>query len=134
MVQDLLNLKEYSCVFAAILVCGLAEVVMMCLVAVANQTIYPALAEEGMVTQFFIWVLLGLIAGFIASKLVNKKGEGFILDILLGVAGAFIGGWLFRLFGSSGVTGLNLWSLLVAVVGAVVFLIVYHGFRGLVHH
>jgi uncharacterized membrane protein YeaQ/YmgE (transglycosylase-associated protein family) len=101
---------------------------------VANQTPYLAEAEHGMVTEFFIWVLLGLFAGFIASKIINKKGEGFILDILLGVVGAFIGGWLFRLFGSSGVTGLNLWSLLVAVVGAVVFLVVYHGFERLVHH
>jgi uncharacterized membrane protein YeaQ/YmgE (transglycosylase-associated protein family) len=101
---------------------------------VADQTAYLAQAERGMVTEFFMWVLLGLIAGFIASKLINKHGEGFILDIVLGVVGAFIGGWLFRLFGSTGVTGLNLWSLLVAVVGAVVFLIVYHGFRSLVHH
>jgi uncharacterized membrane protein YeaQ/YmgE (transglycosylase-associated protein family) len=102
--------------------------------AVADQTIYPALAERGILAEFLIWVVLGLIAGFIASKLINKQGEGVLPDILLGIVGAFIGGWLFRLFGSTGVTGLNLWSLLVAVVGAVIFLIVYHGFRGMVHH
>ena|SRR5215469_12003453 len=107
---------------------------MWCLLAAANQAIYPAFAQRGMVTQFFIWVILGLIAGFIASKLVNKRGEGFILDVVLGIVGAFIGGWLFRLFGSTGVTGLNLWSLLVAIVGAVVFLLVYHGFRSAFHH
>jgi uncharacterized membrane protein YeaQ/YmgE (transglycosylase-associated protein family) len=107
---------------------------MWCLLTAADQAINPAFAEEGMITQFFIWVLLGLISGFIASKLINKRGEGFFLDIILGVIGAFIGGWLFRLFGSSGVTGLNLWSLLVAVVGAVIFLLVYHGFRSVVHH
>jgi len=107
---------------------------MWCLLATAGQAVYPAFAEESMVTQFFIWVLLGLIAGFVASKLVNKRGEGFLADIVLGIAGAFIGGWLFRLFGSTGVTGLNLWSLLVAVVGAVIFLLVYHGFRSAVHH
>ena len=107
---------------------------MLYVFGVAGETIYPALAERGMVAEFFIWVLLGLIAGFIASKLVNKKGEGFLLDIVLGVLGAFLGGWLFRLFGSTGVTGLNLWSLLVAVVGAVILLIIYHGFRGAVHH
>jgi uncharacterized membrane protein YeaQ/YmgE (transglycosylase-associated protein family) len=72
------------------------------------------------------WIVLGLIAGFVASKLVNKTGEGMLMDIILGVVGAVVGGWLFRTFGMPGVTGLNLYSLLVAVVGAAVFLIVYH--------
>jgi len=75
------------------------------------------------------WIVLGLIAGFIASKIVNRKGEGCLLDILLGVVGSLLGGWLFRTFGMTGVTGLNFWSLLVAVVGAVVFLVVYHAIR-----
>ena len=75
------------------------------------------------------WIVLGLIAGFIGSKLVNKAGEGFFLDIALGIVGALIGGWLFSLFGMSGVTGLNVYSLIVAVVGAVVFLVVYHAIR-----
>ena len=78
------------------------------------------------------WIILGLLAGFIGSKLVNKRGEGLILDVLLGVVGAVVGGWLFRTFGASGVTGLNLYSLLVAVVGAVVLLLVYHAFRRVV--
>jgi uncharacterized membrane protein YeaQ/YmgE (transglycosylase-associated protein family) len=72
------------------------------------------------------WLVLGLIAGFIASKLVNKSGEGVVLDIVLGIIGAFVGGWLFTTFGAAGVTGLNLYSMLVAVVGAVVVLVVYH--------
>ena len=72
------------------------------------------------------WIILGLIAGFIASKLVNKAGEGVILDIVLGIVGAIVGGWLFSAFGAGGVTGLNLYSMLVAVVGAVVVLVVYH--------
>jgi uncharacterized membrane protein YeaQ/YmgE (transglycosylase-associated protein family) len=75
------------------------------------------------------WIVLGLIAGFIGSKLVNKTGEGFFLDIALGIVGAVIGGWLFSLFGMPGVTGLNIYSLIVAVVGAVVFLVVYHAIR-----
>ena len=75
------------------------------------------------------WVVLGLIAGFIGSKLVNKTGEGFILDIALGIVGAVVGGWLFSMFGMSGVTGLNIYSLIVAVVGAVVFLVAYHAIR-----
>ena len=71
------------------------------------------------------WIILGLIAGFIGSKIVNKTGEGLILDIVLGVVGAVIGGYLFNLFGAQGVTGLNLWSLLVAMIGAIVVLMVY---------
>jgi uncharacterized membrane protein YeaQ/YmgE (transglycosylase-associated protein family) len=72
------------------------------------------------------WIVLGLISGFIASKLVNKTGEGLVMDIVLGVVGAFVGGFLFSMFGASGVSGLNLYSMLVAVVGAVVVLFIYH--------
>ena len=72
------------------------------------------------------WIVLGLIAGFIASQVVNKSGEGLLLDIVLGIVGAFVGGYLFTLFGAAPVTGLNLYSMLVAVVGAVVVLAVYH--------
>ena len=75
------------------------------------------------------WIVLGLIAGFIGSKLVNKSGEGVLLDIILGIVGALIGGWVFNFFGAAGVTGLNLYSLLVAVIGSVLFLVVYHALR-----
>jgi uncharacterized membrane protein YeaQ/YmgE (transglycosylase-associated protein family) len=76
------------------------------------------------------WIILGLLAGFIASKIINKSGEGVILDIVLGVVGAVVGGWLFSVFGMSGVSGLNIYSLAVAVVGAVVVLIGYHAVTG----
>jgi uncharacterized membrane protein YeaQ/YmgE (transglycosylase-associated protein family) len=72
------------------------------------------------------WLILGLIAGFIASRIVNKAGEGLVLDIVLGIIGAIVGGFLFSLFGAGGVTGLNLYSLLVAIIGAIVVLVVYH--------
>jgi len=72
------------------------------------------------------WIVLGLIAGFIASKIINKQGEGLVMDIVLGVVGALVGGWLFRLVGMSGVTGFNVYSLVVAVIGAIVFLLIYH--------
>ncbi len=72
------------------------------------------------------WIILGLVAGFIGSKLVNKSGEGLVLDIVLGIVGAIVGGFLFSLLGAGGVDGLNLYSLLVAVVGAVVVLFIYH--------
>jgi uncharacterized membrane protein YeaQ/YmgE (transglycosylase-associated protein family) len=79
--------------------------------------------------SFLAWIVLGLIAGFIGSKIVNRRGEGILLDILLGVVGAFAGGWLFHIFGAPGVGGLNLHSLLVAVIGSVVLLVLYHALR-----
>jgi uncharacterized membrane protein YeaQ/YmgE (transglycosylase-associated protein family) len=72
------------------------------------------------------WIVLGLIAGFIASKVVNKRGEGIVLDIVLGIVGAVVGGWLFTTFGAQGVTGFNIYSMFVAVVGAIVVLLIYH--------
>jgi uncharacterized membrane protein YeaQ/YmgE (transglycosylase-associated protein family) len=72
------------------------------------------------------WIVLGLIAGFIGSKIVNKSGEGLIRDIILGVVGAVVGGFLFTTFGAAGITGLNIWSTLVAVVGSIVVLVTYH--------
>jgi uncharacterized membrane protein YeaQ/YmgE (transglycosylase-associated protein family) len=79
--------------------------------------------------SLFAWLLLGLLSGFIASHVVNHRGEGMVLDILLGIVGAIVGGWVFRLFGEPGVTKLNLQSLIVAVAGAILFLFVYHAIR-----
>ena len=76
------------------------------------------------------WLVLGLIAGFLASMTMNKRGEGVGLDIVLGMVGAVVGGWLFRALGSVGVTGLNIWSILVAVVGAMVVLGIFHAVKG----
>jgi uncharacterized membrane protein YeaQ/YmgE (transglycosylase-associated protein family) len=73
------------------------------------------------------WIVLGLIAGFIASKIVHGASQGFFLNIVLGVIGALVGGWLFRFFGEAGLTGFSLYSMFVAVVGAVVVLLAYHG-------
>ena len=76
------------------------------------------------------WIILGLIAGFIGSKIVDKRGRGFWLDIALGIVGALAGGFLFDLFGASGVTGLNLYSMVVAIVGSVVVLLIYNAVTG----
>ena len=76
------------------------------------------------------WIILGLISGFIASKIVNKTGEGVLLDIVLGIVGAVVGGWLFATFGMAGVSGVNLYSMLVAIVGAVLVLFLYHAIIG----
>lgn len=76
------------------------------------------------------WIILGLVAGFVASKIVNKTGSGIVMDLVLGVIGAFVGGFLFTRFGAAGVTGFNLYSFLVATIGAVVVLFVYHMLMG----
>lgn len=76
------------------------------------------------------WIVLGLVAGFIGSKIVNKSGQGFILDIVLGIVGAVAGGFIFSLFGATGVTGFNIYSLIVAVIGSVVVLWLYHAITG----
>jgi uncharacterized membrane protein YeaQ/YmgE (transglycosylase-associated protein family) len=76
------------------------------------------------------WIILGLIAGFIGSKIVNRQGQGFWLDIALGIVGALVGGFLFDLFGASRVTGLNIYSMIVAVVGSMVVLLVYNAVMG----
>ena len=76
------------------------------------------------------WIILGLIAGFVGSKIVDKQGQGFWLDIVLGIVGALIGGFLFDLFGASGVTGLNIYSMIVAIAGLVVVLLIYNTVAG----
>jgi uncharacterized membrane protein YeaQ/YmgE (transglycosylase-associated protein family) len=72
------------------------------------------------------WIILGLLSGFIASKIVNKTGVGFFLDLVLGIVGAIVGGVIFSALGASGITGLNLYSMVVAVIGAVIVLVIYH--------
>ncbi len=76
--------------------------------------------------SFLAWLVVGLIAGFLASKVVNRSGSGIVMDIVLGVVGAFVGGFLFNLIGHSAPTGINLYSIFVAFIGAVVVLVIYH--------
>jgi uncharacterized membrane protein YeaQ/YmgE (transglycosylase-associated protein family) len=76
------------------------------------------------------WIILGLIAGFIGSKIVDKQGQGFWLNIALGVVGALVGGFLFSFFGAAGVTGFNLYSMIVAIVGSIVVLLIYNAATG----
>jgi uncharacterized membrane protein YeaQ/YmgE (transglycosylase-associated protein family) len=74
------------------------------------------------------WLLLGLASGFIGNKLYGSSGQGLVLDIVLGIVGAVVGGVIFSFFGATGVTGFNIWSLIVAVIGSLVVLYVYHNF------
>ena len=72
------------------------------------------------------WLVVGLIAGWIGSMIVNRGGEGPLLDIVLGIVGAFVGGFVFNMLGHSGVNGINFYSIFVAVIGAIVVLVIYH--------
>ena len=76
------------------------------------------------------WIVLGLIAGFIASKIYVGTGQGILMDIVLGIIGAVVGGYLFDMLGQTGITGFNIWSMLVAIVGAVLVLWIYHTVSG----
>jgi uncharacterized membrane protein YeaQ/YmgE (transglycosylase-associated protein family) len=80
------------------------------------------------------WVILGLVAGFIASKIVHHHGQGLVVDLILGVVGAFVGGFVVRLIGGRGVTCFNVWSLLVAIGGAVVLLFLWNLLSRHWHH
>lgn len=90
----------------------------------------PSFLNEGVLPMGVItWIILGLLAGFIASKIVDRHGSGVLLDIVLGIVGALVGGWVFSLLGARGVTGLNLYSLLVAIAGSSLVLLLFHAVR-----
>jgi uncharacterized membrane protein YeaQ/YmgE (transglycosylase-associated protein family) len=92
---------------------------------------WPSATPREVGMSILAWIVLGLVAGFIGSKIVNKTGEGFVLDIILGIIGAVVGGYLFNMVGAAGVTGVNIYSLIVAVIGAVLVLVMYHAVRRL---
>ncbi len=76
------------------------------------------------------WIVLGGLAGWIASMIAgNNAQQGLLGNIIVGIIGSFIGGFVFSLFGGEGVTGFNLWSLLVAVAGATLLLFIIRGFK-----
>jgi len=80
---------------------------------------------------FIAWIILGLLAGFLGSKIANRTGKGVLLDLMIGVAGALLGGFIFEKFSARGASDLNLWSLSFATSGAVFLVIVFHTFRRL---
>lgn len=102
------------------------------LISIILSTLAWAAGTEATVNEgagFVAWIVVGLIGGYLASRVINKTGEGMLRDIILGIAGGIIGGIIFRALGGHGVTGFNLWSILVAFVGAVVVLVLYHVIR-----
>ena len=80
------------------------------------------------------WIILGLLSGYLASMIVNRAGEGVLMDIVLGIVGAVVGGWIFTQIGHSGVTGFNIYSILVSVVGAMIVLFLYHTIQRMTSH
>ena len=82
--------------------------------------------RENSALAFIGWIVLGLIAGFVGSIVINKTGHGRHRDVLLGVVGAIVGGFLANLFRDAGVANLNIYSFFVAIIGAAAFLIIYH--------
>ena len=88
------------------------------------------IGHRGHVMSIVGWLVLGLIAGFIASKIVNHTGSGVVVDIALGIVGAIVGGWIFHAVGHVGVDGFNIYSMCVATIGAIVVLVVYHALVG----
>jgi len=98
----------------------------MSIMDIATATLFLSDRRENSALAFIGWIALGAITGFIGSKLINKTGHGLHRDVLLGVVGAVIGGFLSNLFRDAGVANLNLYSFFVAIAGAIVFLVIYH--------
>lgn len=76
-----------------------------------------------------LWIIFGALAGWIASSLMGSK-DGLVMDIILGIVGAVIGGWIMSLLGQGGVSGFNLYSFVVAIIGAVVLIAIVRAVRG----
>lgn len=81
--------------------------------------------DHGMLMSLIIWLFIGLVAGFLGSKIVNKSGEGVVIDIVLGLVGSFVGGFIIHLLGIAGPSGIIM-SIVVATLGAVIVLLIYH--------
>lgn len=76
------------------------------------------------------WIVFGLITGFVASRIVAREGQGCILNVVLGIVGACVGGFMFTSIGGTGITGFDVYSMFVAIIGAIVVLLVYHAITG----
>jgi uncharacterized membrane protein YeaQ/YmgE (transglycosylase-associated protein family) len=96
----------------------------------ANEPGVAALVQGRREMSIIAWIILGLIAGYVGSRIVDKEGKGLWLNMALGIVGAIVGGVIFSAFGASGVTGVNLYSMIVAIIGAVVVLWIYYAVSG----
>jgi uncharacterized membrane protein YeaQ/YmgE (transglycosylase-associated protein family) len=93
----------------------------------STSLFHPSVKQEELTMSFVAWIVLGLVAGYIGSQLVNR--ERILPDVFVGLAGAMAGGWLCYTFGPPGVNGFNLLSLIAAVIGSLIFLLTYYGLR-----
>ena len=98
----------------------------MSIIEIATLSLFLSDRRENSALAFIAWIVLGVVAGFIGSKLINKTHHGRHRDVLLGIVGALVGGFLSNLFRDAGVPNLNFYSAFVALIGAVTFLIIYH--------
>ena len=98
----------------------------MSLIDLTTLGMFISNRQAGSVLSFASWIVLGLVTGFIASKILNRSGHGLVRDCLMGILGAIVGGFLSNLMGRPGTPGPDFYSLIVAVVGALVFMFVYH--------
>lgn len=98
----------------------------MLIINIATLSLFLSDRRGNSAIAFFAWIVLGLVAGFIGSKLLNRTGHGRVRDVLLGIVGGVVGGFLANLFRDTGVANLNFYSFFVAFVGAVAFLIIFH--------
>lgn len=98
----------------------------MSIIDIASLSLFLSDRRENSALAFIAWIVLGLVSGFIGSRFMNKTGHGRDRDVLLGIVGAIVGGFVSNLFRDAGVTNLNLYSAFVAIIGAVVFLVIFH--------
>ena len=98
----------------------------MSMIDITTVSFFLSDRRQNSALAFVAWIVLGAVAGYIGSKAINKTGHGRHRDVLLGIIGAVVGGFLSNLFRDAGVANLNLYSFFVAIIGAVVFLVIYH--------
>jgi uncharacterized membrane protein YeaQ/YmgE (transglycosylase-associated protein family) len=78
--------------------------------------------------NILLWIVFGALAGWIAS-IIMKSPNGALMDIVIGIVGAVLGGWIMNFFGQAGVTGFNIYSFIVAIIGAIILIAIVRAVR-----
>jgi uncharacterized membrane protein YeaQ/YmgE (transglycosylase-associated protein family) len=95
----------------------------------AASLVDPSIRRQEAVMSFLVWIVIGLVFGFLGSQLAPGRGRDILPHMLLGLVGAITGGWLFYAFGPVGLNGLNLNSHFTAAAGSLAVLLAWHGLR-----